>query len=120
MNRYSDIHSMVDIYNDFNGAKKGIFTFSQFIVGFPSETDKEFQDTINIMKRLDLSMYQLFPYSDMENIVSYKMGNKVSDQEIKNRLKYAIESLKDRYESHTSKHFVMFIKLIDKDKPQKI
>jgi len=37
------------------------------IVGFPGETDEDFQDTCNFLKQLDISYLHVFTYSEREN-----------------------------------------------------
>ena len=37
------------------------------IVGFPSESDKDFQETYNLLKDLEVSYLHVFPYSERDN-----------------------------------------------------
>ena len=47
------------------------------IVGFPGETDAEFEATRALLERLPVSFYHVFPYSDRENTAAQRMGDKV-------------------------------------------
>ena len=47
------------------------------IVGFPGETDAEFEATRALLERLPVSFYHVFPYSDRENTAADRMGAKV-------------------------------------------
>ena len=57
------------------------------IVGFPGETDDDFIDSIEFIKKLNLSYLHVFSYSNRENTKSNKMKNQNSSGIIKNRSK---------------------------------
>lgn len=50
------------------------------IVGFPGETDEEFNKTLNFIKDLKLSYLHVFSYSERENTQALKLDGKVSKQ----------------------------------------
>lgn len=58
-----------------------------FIVGFPGETDKYFQDACNFIESIDISYLHVFSFSERPGTLAYKMDNKVSKQKIKERSK---------------------------------
>jgi len=43
------------------------------IVGFPGETDEYFNDTVNFLKKLDISYLHVFTYSERANTTAKKM-----------------------------------------------
>ena len=47
------------------------------IVGFPGETDEEFQDSMNFLKDLDISYLHVFTYSERANTTAIKLGDPV-------------------------------------------
>lgn len=47
------------------------------IVGFPGETDEEFQNTYNFLHELDISYLHVFTYSERENTLAIEMDNAV-------------------------------------------
>ncbi len=55
------------------------------IVGFPSETDEEFNDTLQFLGQLDISYIHVFTYSPRPNTLSLKIDEKVSEKEKKSR-----------------------------------
>ncbi len=55
------------------------------IVGFPGETDEEFEKTYDYLKEMDMSYLHVFSYSERENTRSVKMDQKVSPQSIEER-----------------------------------
>ncbi|MBP3619314.1 MAG: tRNA (N6-isopentenyl adenosine(37)-C2)-methylthiotransferase MiaB [Clostridia bacterium] len=57
---------------------------SDFIVGFPTETEEEFQDTFNLVKQVKFDSIFAFMYSPREGTVAAKMEGQIAD-EVKNR-----------------------------------
>ena len=47
------------------------------IVGYPGETDEEFQKTLTYLKDLDVSYLHVFTYSERANTTAIKLGDKV-------------------------------------------
>ncbi len=52
------------------------------IVGFPSESDKDFQETYNLLKDLEVSYLHVFPYSERDNTEGKEL-NQVVPQHIR-------------------------------------
>ena len=76
MNRYANLEEITALFFDLKKAKPDLNMVSQFIVGFPSETDSQFRDTLNIMNKLGVNLYHIFPYSDMEDSDASKNDRK--------------------------------------------
>ena len=49
-------------------------------VGFPGETDEEFEETYNFIKQVNYSELHVFPYSPRKNTPAAKMKDQVNDQ----------------------------------------
>lgn len=56
---------------------------SDFIVGFPSETEEEFEDTMSLVEKVRYDSIFAFMYSPREGTVASKMEDQI-DQKIKN------------------------------------
>lgn len=56
---------------------KDVSIGADVIVGFPGETDKEFNKTLNFIKDLPISYLHVFSYSERENTAAIKFSNKV-------------------------------------------
>jgi tRNA-2-methylthio-N6-dimethylallyladenosine synthase len=68
---------------------------TDIIVGFPGETDAEFQDTYDLIKELELDKVHLAKYSERpKTIAARKMADDVSDDE-KERRRLLIDELVD-------------------------
>ena len=57
------------------------------IVGFPGETDADFEDTYQFLSNLDVSFYHVFSYSERPNTKSANFENKVPKNIITQRSK---------------------------------
>lgn len=53
---------------------------SDVIVGFPGETDEDFNETVNLIKKVNFSELHVFPFSARENTKAYSMPNQVDAQ----------------------------------------
>lgn len=53
---------------------------SDFIVGFPTETDEEFEDTYNLVKEVRFDSIFAFMYSPREGTVASKMEGQIDDK----------------------------------------
>lgn len=56
------------------------------IVGFPGETDLEFNTTKNLISKLPISYIHIFPFSSRPGTLAYNYENQVSSQEKKQRV----------------------------------
>lgn len=85
------------------------FTFTtDVIVGFPGETESDFQDTLTVMREVCFAKVHMFPYSDRPRTRSALMPDKIPVGVIKKRkaeiLRVAEEcayELRDRYVGRT-------------------
>ena len=58
---------------------------SDVIVGFPGESDEDFSQTADLIRRLDISYVHVFSYSSRENTLASKMPGQVQDKVRKQR-----------------------------------
>jgi tRNA-2-methylthio-N6-dimethylallyladenosine synthase len=68
---------------------------TDIIVGFPGETEEQFQDTINILKEANFDMAYINKYSPRSGTVSFEMPDNISWEEKKNREKRLNMALKE-------------------------
>ncbi|MCK4539617.1 tRNA (N(6)-L-threonylcarbamoyladenosine(37)-C(2))-methylthiotransferase MtaB [Candidatus Parcubacteria bacterium] len=57
------------------------------IVGFPGETEKDFQDTYNFIKKIKFSRLHVFPFSAHEKTMAFNFPSHLSKEVIKERAK---------------------------------
>src|SRR3984893_15015161 len=61
---------------------------TSFIMGFPGETEKEFEELCEFVREAQFDWMGAFAYSDQEGAGAYHLGNKVSEREIERRRKH--------------------------------
>ena len=102
MRRMYSVKDFVKIVNSIR-SKNPLFNFTtDAIVGFPGETEEEFQDTIKISKEIGFGHMHIFKYSVRQNTRAQRMPNHISDK-IKSarsqELHLVAEELKKNYYS---------------------
>jgi ribosomal protein S12 methylthiotransferase len=61
---------------------------TSFIVGFPGETEKEFEELCDFVREAKFDWMGAFAYSDQEGASAYSLDDKLSPREIERRRKY--------------------------------
>ena len=59
---------------------------TDLIVGFPGETEEDFQSTLELVKKVDYSSAFTFVYSRREGTVAAKMAEQIPEEISKNRI----------------------------------
>lgn len=65
------------------------------IVGFPGETDADFQETLEVMNEVKFAKVHMFPYSDRERTRSALYPNKVSPHILQERKQRALRAAEE-------------------------
>lgn len=91
MNRRYDLEYFTNKVNEIRSYRKDISLTTDVIVGFPGETEEDFQDTYNYCKNIKFAKIHVFPYSDRNGTVASRMTNKVPRNIIKERARRLIE-----------------------------
>ncbi|KAF3362773.1 Threonylcarbamoyladenosine tRNA methylthiotransferase MtaB [Chlamydiales bacterium STE3] len=82
------------------------FTFTtDIIIGFPGETEQDFQETLAVMEEVQFAKVHMFPYSDRPRTRSNLMPNKV-DRETINSRKAHLLRLAEKQAYHLRQHFL--------------
>ena len=84
MRRGTTTKKTKDLIRKFRKDVPGITIRTSLIVGYPGETDVEFQELINFVKETKFDRLGVFTYSHEEDTHSYKLKDDVSE-EIKNK-----------------------------------
>ena len=64
---------------------------SDIIVGFPGESEADFDETLDLIRTIEFDGLFAFKYSDRPNAPAAKFGKKVSDQQMKKRLQILLD-----------------------------
>lgn len=105
MNRRYDLEYFTDKVNTIRSLRPDISLTTDVIVGFPGETEEDFEDTINYCKKIGFSKIHVFPYSDRNGTVASRMPNHVPRNIVKERARRLIE-LSDSLEKEYFKKFL--------------
>ncbi len=82
MNRSYTREKYLEIIDEIKSKIKGVRLTSDFIVGFPSETEEEFCDTLDLVERVGYDSIFAFMYSKRSGTVAANMDNQI-DEEVK-------------------------------------
>lgn len=82
----------------------GLAVTSDVIVGFPGETEEEFMETYNFIKKHKFSELHVFPYSKRTGTPAARMEDQV-DEEIKNERVHRLITLSDQLAKEYASQF---------------
>ncbi len=101
-------YTKADYFSKIEKLKKecpGIAISTDLIVGFPSETKDEFNETLDLMKQVEFDSVFAFAYSDRPIAPAAKFSGKVDDQEKSLRLN-ELFLLQDYYTDKNNKKLI--------------
>lgn len=91
MNRKYDVDAFLKKVERIRKVRPDIAITTDVIVGFPDESDEEFNETFNFIKKVNFSELHVFPFSARENTAAYYMKNKVKPEVKQERVRRLIE-----------------------------
>ena len=97
MNRCYDTKDFIDRINQIKNIRDDMSITTDLIVGFPKESEEDFNETINTLGKIGFTKIHTFPYSARDNTVASKMSGQV-DGNIKRKRVNKILKLSDTYE----------------------
>ncbi|MBQ1501364.1 MAG: tRNA (N6-isopentenyl adenosine(37)-C2)-methylthiotransferase MiaB [Firmicutes bacterium] len=86
MNRGYDIETYLEKLNWIRKLMPDAAVTSDLIVGFPGETEEDFGDTLDFLKKADLDAAYTFIYSQRSGTPAAEMPGQISDEEKRSRL----------------------------------
>ncbi|MBR3913886.1 MAG: tRNA (N6-isopentenyl adenosine(37)-C2)-methylthiotransferase MiaB [Alphaproteobacteria bacterium] len=118
MNRLYTASEYIDIIGRFREARPDIAISSDFIVGFPGETDKDFEQTLEVVKKVKCTSSFSFKYSPRPGTPASLMKNQIPEGVKTERLMrlqaLLLEQQKEAYEAVVGK--VLPVLLTEKGK----
>jgi ribosomal protein S12 methylthiotransferase len=66
----------------------GVTIRTSFIVGFPGETEREFEELCEFVRQAEFDWMGTFAYSDQEGATAYSLDDKLSPREVERRRKH--------------------------------
>lgn len=96
MNRPYSAEEYIEIIEKIRSIQKNIAISSDFIVGFPSETEEEFLQTIDLIKKVGYATAFYFKYSKRPGTPAASMPEQISEEEKQNRFMAIDQILKQQ------------------------
>lgn len=94
MRRFGDAEKFLHLINQIRALSPAAGIRSNFIVGFPGETQADFDDLANFISAAKLDAIGIFGYSDEDNTEALGLTDKVDEDLIKSRVE-SLSSLAD-------------------------
>ncbi len=112
MNRKYDLEYYENKINQIRNIRKDIAITTDVIVGFPGETEEDFEDTLSFVKKIDFSGGHVFPFSSRNGTPAAKMKGQLTKHEKHERCKKLIDLFKELENEYYKKHVGMVVTVI--------
>ena len=110
MNRKYTKEQFLELAQKMKSKIDGLVLSTDIIVGFPGETDEEFEDTLDVVRKINFEQIFMFIYSKRDGTVAAKREDQVPE-EIKHK---RFDKLKELYESKVDENNERYIGTIQK------
>ena len=110
MNRKYTKEQYLNLVQKIKDKIQNVVFSTDIIVGFPGETDDEFEDTLDVVKKVNFEQIYMFIYSRRKGTVADKMENQIPE-EIKHK---RFDRLKELYDSKVSENNKKYIGTVQK------
>lgn len=97
MNRKYDVEYFINKVNKIRTEIPDISITTDLIVGFPNESEEDFNDTLKVLEEIKFTKIHTFPYSKRKGTPAASMPNQV-DGNIKKERVHKVLELSDKYE----------------------
>ncbi len=95
MNRGYTRENYLELIDKLREARPDIAITSDVMVGFPEESDQDFKDTLDLLKKIEFDNIFSFKYSDRKGTVAEQMKGKINEDIKSSRLTLLQELQKD-------------------------
>lgn len=121
MNRRYTTEEYKTIVNKLRESIPNVAITTDVIVGFPGETEEEFEKTYNFLKDIELSQMHIFKYSPRKGTKAAEMENQVSPQDKHERSEKLLQLNKENFEKTATRMIdevveVLFEQEVDENK----
>ena len=80
MNRKYSKEQYIELVNKIKNEVSGVTFSTDIIVGFPGETKEDFNDTLDVVKKVGFEQVYMFIYSRRVGTIADKMENQISEE----------------------------------------
>ena len=109
MNRKYTKEQYLNLVNKMQEKIPGVVLSTDIIVGFPEETDEEFEDTLEVVRKVNFEQIFMFIYSTREGTVASEMEQIPEDKKHER-----FEKLKKLYESRVDENNEKYLNTVQK------
>ncbi len=103
MNRKYDKEYFIDKIDKIRSIRPDISITTDVIVGFPGETEEDFKETIDTIKKINFSKIHVFPFSLRKGTKAEELPNHIDDITKKNRVKILLNLSEDLEKEYFNK-----------------
>jgi len=113
MNRSYNLEKVKNAIQRLRAADPNLIIENHYMVGFPTETEENFQATLNFINDIDSNFLVFFRFSSRPGTPLDKLQPKITSEQIEHRIKKAQKYLKNLGYPHIkdTKRYVAFYKL---------
>ncbi|RJP80284.1 MAG: tRNA (N6-isopentenyl adenosine(37)-C2)-methylthiotransferase MiaB [Desulfobacteraceae bacterium] len=105
MNRQYTTAQYMDIVRKIKATIPGVSVTSDVLIGFPEETERDFQETYDLVEKAGFDFCYVFRFSARKGTAAYALGDRVGKEEKKAR-HIKMLSLTNRIASESNKRFI--------------
>lgn len=104
MNRKYTKEDYLHLVEKIKAAMPDISLTTDIIVGFPGETEEDFLETVDVVRRAGFDSAYTFIYSKRSGTVAAKLENQVPDEVVKDRFNRLLEEIKQTSEACANRY----------------
>ena len=105
MNRCYDVDYFIKRINKIRSVRNDMSITTDLIVGFPGESDEDFNITLNTLDKIGFTKIHVFPYSKRDNTKASEMLNQIDNSIKKKRVRVLLDKSLE-YENTYYKKFI--------------
>ena len=119
MRRKYNVDDFINKVNRIRNVRPDIAFTTDVIVGFPGETEEEFLETVNFIKKVNFAELHVFPFSAREGTPAHDMPNQVSPEVKAKRVQTLLELSEKLKEDYRKKFVDQELEVIIEEKDEK-
>lgn len=120
MNRHYTREHYIDIVRKIRDSIEDVAITTDIIVGFPTETEKDFNDTIDLIKEINFDSVFTFEYSKRTGTKASTMADQVKKEIVSERFKRLLKTVEETSSSNSHKYvgreFEVLVESKDREK----
>ncbi len=115
MNRHYTKEAYLELINKLRGVRKDIGISTDIIVGFPGETEEQFEDTLNLVKEVQFDSAFTFIYSVRKGTPAEKYTDQVPEEVKHERFNRLVEAVNESSAKNNEKFVGRIVQVLVDD-----